>query len=204
MLTKFVFFLKNGCDLLEDGYEVTEKDDDYSYSQVIILKTDKAIIHFYPDGSPGYYGYNAKEYMDYGDREFEWYRNGQLKSEKVYGETIPFKEKEIAPGVKKLSNEFDPLKYELYWYDNGELKEAMFYLTDWIYIIYKWYENGQLCDQGLYNGCFEDEYGNRKPVKHGSYTSWHKNGQLSGKGNFENGEKVGMWNNWNEDGSVKE
>ena len=33
-LKKFVdqicFFLKNGCDLLEDGYEVTEKDGDYS------------------------------------------------------------------------------------------------------------------------------------------------------------------------------
>ena len=46
-----------------------------------------------------------------------------------------------------------------------------------------------------------DELGQR--VKHGLYREWHENGQLAGRGRFEQGRRVGTWERWRPDGTFE-
>ena len=57
-----------------------------------------------------------------------------------------------------------------------------------------WYENGAKKTEGTFNHNSKED---------GFWTVWYENGKKKAEGNYKNGDQVGKWTIYNEDGSVK-
>jgi len=56
----------------------------------------------------------------------------------------------------------------------------------------RWYNNGQIKEQGNYIHCRE----------HGKWIYYFENGQKQSEGEYNKAEKIGTWTEWNEKGEI--
>ena len=92
----------------------------------------------------------------------------------------------------------------LSWYEDGTRKSEGSYHNGeeagtWTY----WYTNGHLQSRGAYRGRRIVPPRNASvPAQSGHWTYWYESGAKHMEGCFRDGEKVGKWKEWAEDGSV--
>lgn len=139
-----------------------------------------------------------------------FYRNGKLKEVGAFVELTKYKQ-----GEWKSYHENGQLaKEEIYYvdkldgdwisyYSNGQVKEKGEYVKGgrdgrWE----AFYENGQLKEKGRYKSiAAEYSYLVNESFKDSRWTYFHPNGEVKAKGKYEEGEKVGKWDYYDEQGN---
>ena len=161
-------------------------------------ETTEVIMESYPDGSPKI----VHLYGDQSDSTFikkELYQPGKLKSE------IPYNEGLIDGDVFVLYEDSTLAAQYHYnagirngtfitWHQNGNLKSKWTFRNDTIAAGGNYFENGQLIGELTH-----DERG---MLTYGKY--FHPNGNVRSEGAWKNGNKSGIWEYFNEDGTLKQ
>lgn len=81
------------------------------------------------------------------------------------------------------------------YYEDGQLKSTVHLTSDVLSGPYKiWYQNGQLQEEGNYNGVGELD---------GTISIYYENGKPKAKGNYSKGIRTGKWFEWDEKGKKK-
>ena len=79
------------------------------------------------------------------------------------------------------------------YYENGQKQNELTYEMDFMYgPCTRWYENGQIKEQGNHQHCKEQ----------GHWVYYYLNGQKQSEGDYNQAVKVGTWTEWNEKGEV--
>lgn len=87
------------------------------------------------------------------------------------------------------------------WYENGKIQSEKLFKNNRLAGPYKkWHENGELWKNYTVYDIYSD--GIWKNKYEGEFVIYFKNGQIKEVGNYENGEKVGTWKKYNENGDV--
>jgi len=139
-------------------------------------------------------------------KEFEWYENGQKKSEKTLKDGyISHHENRIF----RIGKEEDVLVTQ--WYENGKKQFEGTYKDGEDFLSNSWDKNGKIMvkdGNGLHTELYENgqksfEQTFKDGKQDGVYTNWYENGQKRVEETFKEGKKISS-KSWNEDGSVKE
>ena len=86
------------------------------------------------------------------------------------------------------------LRKDLFYYDNGQKRVEGEYNKDgkkdgkWTY----WYEDGSKWSEGYF----------KNGLNHKKRTTWHESGEMHYTGTYEEGERVGVWKFFNEEGEL--
>ena len=102
------------------------------------------------------------------------------------------------------------------WHDNGQMKSEISYwngVKNGSFV--QWYDNGQIEVEGNNNRCLDGRiifyYRNGQVKQEGTYLNgqpdgkwctWHENENLKVEGVFENGERVGWWSIYYDNGTL--
>ncbi len=99
-----------------------------------------------------------------------------------------------------------PLEKEAIYLDErmdviNDKKQASYYSKiveqrDELYIFHAFFINGELKMEGSYL----DE---KMQTAHGKFVFYYENGQIESKGQYRDGQKYGLWERFNRDGSAK-
>ena len=202
------FFLELGSELLEGGYEVIKKEDDFVYSQVIVF--NNCDTEFYKNGKlKKYQARNAK-----GEKHgkwFSWFENGQQKSEEYFSlgkhinESFKWKKNGILKrkqnyitGENDIFENFLETKYN----DKGKLLSEIGYYREKV--------NGEKIREGrtriwFNNGRIkEEEFFSKGERYHGTYKAWYVTGKMERLIDFKDGYRDGLFMLWHKDGKIKE
>ena len=91
-----------------------------------------------------------------------------------------------------------------WWNEDGGIDSTGNFRKGLFYGQWKFYHsNGQLKAIGNYRngeGTNRDEYGLTAHGRHGKWTFWHGNGLQASEITYKEGERVGIWISWNEQG----
>ena len=91
-----------------------------------------------------------------------------------------------------------------WWNEDGGIDSTGNFRKGLFYGQWKFYHsNGQLKARGSYrngDGTNRDEYGLTAHGRHGKWTFWYENGLQASEITYKEGERVGIWISWNEQG----
>lgn len=123
--------------------------------------------------------YDNKGNMAHVGRYQRYYKNGK-KAEEIFYDKEGFKQDKA-----------------LTWYENGNIKQIIYYKNDVVYKTKKrYFENGQLHETISYSKTehVKDEWGeHRNFAKEGSYKRYAEDGNLLEEGNFKHNKRQGEW-----------